>query len=115
MSLWIMGIVYVTFINLAVRFDPNCPWLFSAIAVLGFLPQELLNTSMYAYCHRDDISTLTESLKLILRTGQKLTTSIYRFRTKEKGFLLLQSEWKLLLNPWTKELQYIYAKNLVIL
>ncbi|XP_058122930.1 basic helix-loop-helix ARNT-like protein 1 [Anopheles ziemanni] len=86
-----------------------------ATLVLGFLPQELLGTSMYEYYHHEDIPALAELHKAALQSTQCVTTSVYRLRTKEAGFVRLQSEWKSFRNPWTKEIEYLIAKNNVIL
>ncbi|XP_055378437.1 protein cycle [Condylostylus longicornis] len=86
-----------------------------ATLVLGFLPQELLGTSMYEYYHHDDIPALAESHKIALQSSEKITTLAYRFRTKDNGFVRLQSEWKSFKNPWTKDVEYLIAKNSVIL
>ncbi|XP_043478053.1 aryl hydrocarbon receptor nuclear translocator-like protein 1 isoform X2 [Leptopilina heterotoma] len=79
--------------------------------VLGYLPQELLGTSMYEYYHHDDIPFLAESHKTVLQSQERISTQIYRFRSKEASFVRLQSEWKSFKNPWTKEIEYIIAKN----
>ncbi|KXJ69287.1 hypothetical protein RP20_CCG027949 [Aedes albopictus] len=86
-----------------------------ATLVLGFLPQELLGTSMYEYYHHEDSPALAESHKAALQGNQCVTTPVYRLRTKENGFVRLQSEWKSFRNPWTKEIEYLIAKNNVIL
>ncbi|CAL7935892.1 unnamed protein product [Xylocopa violacea] len=84
-----------------------------ATLVLGFLPQELLGTSMYEYYHHDDIPHLAESHKAALQASECVTTQIYRFRTKGANFVKLQSEWKSFRNPWTKDIEYLIAKNSV--
>nr|BAJ16354.1 CYCLE [Thermobia domestica] len=86
-----------------------------ATLVLGFLPQELLGSSMYEYYHHDDIPHLAESHKAALQSSERVTTQIYRFRSKEGSFIRLQSEWKSFRNPWTKDVEYLIAKNSVIL
>ncbi|KAJ6641830.1 Protein cycle [Pseudolycoriella hygida] len=86
----------------------------SATLVLGFLQQELLGTSMYEYYQHDDVSHMAEAHRKALLHG-KVTTPIYRFKTKDKGFVRLQSEWKSFKNPWTKDVEYLIAKNSVIL
>ncbi|XP_072763925.1 basic helix-loop-helix ARNT-like protein 1 isoform X3 [Anoplolepis gracilipes] len=85
-----------------------------ATPVLGFLPQELLGTSMYEYYHHDDIPHLAESHKAALKTSERVTTQIYRFRSKDANFVKLQSEWKSFKNPWTKDIEYLIAKNSAI-
>ena len=43
-----------------------------------------------------------------------MTTPIYRFKTKDNGYINLQSEFKNFRNPWTKEDDFLIAKNNVI-
>ncbi|XP_069684169.1 protein cycle isoform X2 [Periplaneta americana] len=86
-----------------------------ATLVLGFLPQELLGTSMYEYYHHDDILHLAESHKAALQSSDRVTTQVYQFRSKDGCFVRLQSEWKSFRNPWTKDVEYLVAKNSVIL
>ncbi|KAG5889664.1 hypothetical protein JTB14_007804 [Gonioctena quinquepunctata] len=83
--------------------------------VLGFLPQELLGTSMYEYFHHDDIQAVAECHKITLQTTDAVTTGVYRFRTKSGSFIKLQSEWRSFKNPWTKEIENIIARNNLIL
>ncbi|KAI4470951.1 circadian protein clock [Holotrichia oblita] len=86
-----------------------------ATLVLGFLPQELIGTSMYEYFHHDDVSTLAECHKCALQSAEKISTGIYRFKTKTGDFVRLQSEWKAFKNPWTNEIEYMTARNNLLL
>ncbi|XP_039286558.1 protein cycle isoform X3 [Nilaparvata lugens] len=86
-----------------------------ATMVLGFLPQELLGTSMYEYYHHEDISRLADSHKAALQGPPAITTHIYRFRSKDGSFVQLQSEWKSFRNPWTKDVEYLVAKNSLVM
>lgn len=70
---------------------------------------------MYEYYHHEDIHFLADCHKSALQTTDRVNTNIYRFRTKDGGFIRLQSEWKAFKNPWTKELEYLIAKNNLIL
>lgn len=51
---------------------------YRATPVLGFLPQELLGTSMYEYYHHDDIPHLAESHKAVLQTSERVTTQVIK-------------------------------------
>jgi aryl hydrocarbon receptor nuclear translocator-like protein 1 len=86
-----------------------------ATLVLGFLPQELLGTSMYEYFNHKDIAALAECHKVALQSTEKVTTPVYGLRTKSSGFINVQSEWKSFKNPWTKDVEFLIAKNNVIL
>ncbi|CAH1108080.1 unnamed protein product [Psylliodes chrysocephalus] len=83
--------------------------------VLGYLPQELLGTSMYEYFHHEDIQSLADYHKVALQNINSVTTGVYRFRTKSEGFIKLRSEWKAFKNPWTKEIENFNSKNNLIL
>ncbi|XP_055315404.1 basic helix-loop-helix ARNT-like protein 1 isoform X3 [Sitodiplosis mosellana] len=85
-----------------------------ATLVLGFLPQELLGTSMYEYYKYEDIPALAEAHKNTLQSTEKVVTSVYRFRTKRNDFVSLRSVWKTFKNPWTKEIESMMAKNSVL-
>ncbi|XP_031618356.1 aryl hydrocarbon receptor nuclear translocator-like protein 1 isoform X3 [Contarinia nasturtii] len=85
-----------------------------ATLVLGFLPQELLGTSMYEYYRYEDIPALAEAHKTTLQSTEKVVTSVYRFRTKRNDFVCLRSVWKTFKNPWTKEIESMMAKNSVL-
>lgn len=82
---------------------------------LGFLPQELLGTSMYDYCHPEDAHHLAESHKATLSNTDVVTTKVYWFRSKDGAYISIQSEWKAFKNPWTKDVEYLIAKNSVIM
>ncbi|XP_052129133.1 protein cycle isoform X1 [Frankliniella occidentalis] len=86
-----------------------------ATLALGFLPQELLGTSMYEYYHPEDVHHLADSHKAALNSTEVVNTKVYWFRSKEGTYISIQSEWKAFKNPWTKDVEYIIAKNSVIM
>lgn len=85
-----------------------------ASLLLGWLPQELLGSSMYEYFHQDDIPFLAETHRSTLQSSESCNTQVYRFRTKEGSFVRLQSVWWTFKNPWTKDIEYIISKNSVV-
>ncbi|RMC02832.1 hypothetical protein DUI87_20023 [Hirundo rustica rustica] len=85
-----------------------------ATAILGYLPQELLGTSCYEYCHQDDHNHLAEKHKEVLQNKEKVFTNSYKFRAKDGTFVTLKSQWFSFMNPWTKELEYIVSNNTVV-
>lgn len=86
-----------------------------ATLLMGFLPQELLTTNMYEYFHHDDIPALAEAHKSALQGVEKVRTCTYRMRAKDGSFIRVQSEWRGFKNPWTKDVEYMFAKNYVLL
>lgn len=68
---------YRTFrVRISIFWKNNLSRLFRATPVLGFLPQELLGTSMYEYYHHDDIPRLAESHKAALQISERVTTQV---------------------------------------
>ncbi|KAI1301240.1 Aryl hydrocarbon receptor nuclear translocator-like protein 1 [Halotydeus destructor] len=82
-----------------------------ATLILGYLPQELLDTSCYEYCHPGDIKSLAESHRNALISMAQITSKRYRFKTKSGTYICLETRWKTFKNPWTKEFEYIVARN----
>lgn len=70
---------------------------------------------MYEYYHHDDIHVIAECHKSALQNSERVTTKVYRFRNKEGNFIRLQSEWKSFKNPWTKDVEYLIAKNSLVM
>ncbi|XP_025408228.1 protein cycle isoform X3 [Sipha flava] len=81
--------------------------------IVGYLPQELLGTSMYEYFHQDDISRLVDIHKATLQECKPKNTETYKFRAKNKTYVHLRSEWKSFRNPWTKDIEFIVATNIL--
>ncbi|XP_076471328.1 protein cycle-like [Babylonia areolata] len=85
-----------------------------ATVILGYLPQELLGTSVYEYYHQDDIPCLGQVHRKVLSTKEKVGTEVYRFKVKDGKFLHLKSICFGFRNPWTKEVEYIVSTNSVV-
>nr|WDV40242.1 brain and muscle ARNT-like protein [Sinonovacula constricta] len=82
--------------------------------VLGYLPQELLGTSVYEYYHQDDITRMAEIHRKVLDSRDKIQTGVYRFKGKNGSFLHVRSNCFSFRNPWTKEVEYIVSTNSVV-
>ncbi|XP_059142173.1 basic helix-loop-helix ARNT-like protein 1 [Physella acuta] len=85
-----------------------------ATVILGYLPQELLGTSVYEYYHQDDIPTLGQVHRKVLSSKEKIETDVYRFKLKNGKFIHLKSRCFGFRNPWTKEVEYIVSTNTVV-
>ncbi|KAH9495175.1 hypothetical protein Btru_018562 [Bulinus truncatus] len=85
-----------------------------ATVILGYLPQELLGTSVYEYYHQDDIPSLGQVHRKVLTAKDKIETNVYRFKLKSGKFLHLKSRCFGFRNPWTKEVEYIVSTNTVV-
>ena len=49
---------------------------FRVTLVLGYLPQELLGTSLYEYYHHEDIPFLAEPHKAVLQSQERIITQV---------------------------------------
>lgn len=85
-----------------------------AVFILGYLPQELNGTSIYEYCHPEDVRALADSHRKSLATSEEVISKIYRIKAKNRSYLHIQTKWKSFINPWTKELEFLVAKNFVV-
>ena len=50
----------------------------------------------------------------VLRSKEKVKTSVYRFRSKNGSYVHLRSEMLSFINPWTKEIEYIVSTNTLV-
>ena len=75
-------------------------------AVLGFFPSELRGSSLYEFCHVDDLDDLVEYHKVLLLTG-RITTSYYRHMTKGQSWVWLRSRYHLCYSNWTSKPQAV--------
>ncbi|KAL4225581.1 hypothetical protein ACF0H5_016269 [Mactra antiquata] len=82
--------------------------------VLGYLPQELIGTSVYEYYHQDDLTRMAEIHRKVLNTKEKVQTGVYRFKAKNGSFLPVRSTSFSFRNPWTKDVEYIVSTNSVV-
>ncbi|OWF54991.1 Aryl hydrocarbon receptor nuclear translocator-like protein 1 [Mizuhopecten yessoensis] len=85
-----------------------------ATILLGYLPQELLGTSVYEYYHQDDVMEMAETHRKVLKSKEKVETCVYRFKIKDGSFIHLRSRIFSFQNPWTKEVEYIVSTNTII-
>nr|XP_034328763.1 protein cycle isoform X1 [Crassostrea gigas] len=82
-----------------------------ATILLGYLPQELLGTSVYEFYHQEDIASMSDIHRKVLKSKEKVKTNVYRFKIKDGSFIHLRSECFSFRNPWTKEVEYIVSTN----
>jgi len=83
--------------------------------LLGYLPQELNGTSLYEHIQFDDIPAISEVHRNALKQKEEICTPYFRFRAKDGKFVKLESKWKQLRNPWTKEIEYLICKNYLLI
>jgi len=83
--------------------------------LLGYLPQELIGTSLYEHIQFDDIPAISECHRNALKQKEEVCTPYFRFRAKDGKFVKLESKWKQFRNPWTKDIEYLICKNYLLI
>ncbi|XP_062512607.1 basic helix-loop-helix ARNT-like protein 1 isoform X2 [Corticium candelabrum] len=83
--------------------------------VLGYMPQELVGSSMYEFYHRDDVPRLAEDHKAVLNNmTAEAVESTYRFKNKSGQWVWLKSKFLGFRNPYTQQLDYIVGQNFLV-
>ncbi|XP_052752589.1 protein cycle isoform X3 [Galleria mellonella] len=78
---------------------------------LGFLPQELLGTSLYEYVSGPELGAVARTHKTALLQRDAMHTPPYSFRRKDGTLARIQTHFKPFRNPWTKDVECLVANN----
>ncbi|XP_045784601.1 protein cycle isoform X2 [Maniola jurtina] len=81
---------------------------------LGFLPQELLGTSLYEHVSALELGAVARTHKAALLRKDALRTPPYCFKRKDGTYARIQTHFKPFKNPWTKDVECLVANNTVV-
>ncbi|KAF6115448.1 period circadian regulator 2 [Phyllostomus discolor] len=96
---------------------PNC--LFQdvderAVPLLGYLPQDLIETPVLLQLHPSDRPLmLTIHKKIVQAGGQPFDYSPLRFRARNGEYVTLDSSWSSFINPWSRKISFIIGRHRV--
>lgn len=96
---------------------PNC--LFQdvderAVPLLGYLPQDLIETPVLVQLHPSDRPLMLAVHKKILQAGgQPFDYSPIRFRTRNGEYITLDTSWSSFINPWSRKISFIIGRHKV--
>nr|XP_025744574.1 period circadian protein homolog 2 [Callorhinus ursinus] len=96
---------------------PNC--LFQdvderAVPLLGYLPQDLIETPMLVQLHPSDRPLmLTIHKKIVQSGGQPFNYSPIRFRARNGEYVTLDTSWSSFINPWSRKISFIIGRHRV--
>ncbi|KAF2977704.1 hypothetical protein EK904_007672 [Melospiza melodia maxima] len=85
--------------------DPRC------ISVIGYQPQDLLGKDILEFCHPEDQSHLRESFQQVVKLKGQVLSVMYRFRTKNREWMLIRTSSFTFQNPYSDEIEYIICTN----
>ncbi|VFV41252.1 period circadian protein homolog 3 [Lynx pardinus] len=97
---------------------PGCVFLDideRAVSLLGYLPQDLLGTSILAYVHPEDRSLMVAIHQKVLKYAghPPFEHSPIRFRTQNGDYVILDSSWSSFVNPWSQKVSFIIGRHKV--
>ncbi|CAK1554044.1 unnamed protein product [Leptosia nina] len=99
------------------RHAPDGKFLFvdqRVTLALGFLPQELLGSSVYEYVGAGELSVVARAHKSALLRRAPARSGPYCFRRKDGVYARLLTHFKPFRNPWTKDVESLVANNTVL-
>ncbi|KAK3592455.1 hypothetical protein CHS0354_001575 [Potamilus streckersoni] len=87
----------------------------SVTELMGYLPQEMIGSSVFDFYHPDDLNELYKTYKTIIQiNGTPFRGKPIRFRTKNGDWIVTETEWSSFINPWSKKLEFIIGWHTVI-
>ncbi|XP_068935233.1 period circadian protein homolog 3 isoform X1 [Petaurus breviceps papuanus] len=97
---------------------PGCVFLEvdeRAVPLLGYLPQDLIGTSVLMYLHPEDRPLMFAVHQKILKyAGQPpFEHSPIRFCTQNGDYVILDSSWSSFVNPWSRKVSFIIGRHKV--
>ncbi|KAM6046388.1 period circadian protein homolog 3 isoform 5-T6 [Chlamydotis macqueenii] len=97
---------------------PGCVFLEiddRAVPLLGYLPQDLIGTSMLMYLHPEDRPLMIAIHRKILKfAGQPPFEHLpIRFCTQNGDYVILDTSWSSFVNPWSRKVVFIIGRHKV--
>ncbi|NXE94102.1 PER3 protein, partial [Menura novaehollandiae] len=97
---------------------PGCVFLDiddRAVPLLGYLPQDLIGTSILMYLHPEDRPLMVTIHRKILKfAGQPPFEHLpIRFCTQNGDYVILDTSWSSFVNPWSRKIVFIIGRHKV--
>ncbi|XP_078499051.1 period circadian protein homolog 3 isoform X1 [Lissotriton helveticus] len=97
---------------------PGCGFLEvddRAVPLLGYLPQDLIGTSVLTYLHSEDRPLMLAMHRKIMRYAgqQPFEHAPMRFCTKNGDYVTLDTSWSSFVNPWSRKVAFIIGRHKV--
>ncbi|NWQ81696.1 PER3 protein, partial [Columbina picui] len=97
---------------------PGCVFLEiddRAVPLLGYLPQDLIGTSILMYLHPEDRPLMIAIHRKILKfAGQSPFEHLpIRFCTQNGDYVILDTSWSSFVNPWSRKVAFIIGRHKV--
>ncbi|KAL7407691.1 hypothetical protein ABVT39_012177 [Epinephelus coioides] len=98
--------------------SPGCVFLEvddRAVPLLGYLPQDLIGTSLLTFIHPDDRPLMLSMHRKVLKyAGQSpFEHSPMRLRCQNGDHITLDTSWSSFINPWSRKVAFIIGRHKV--
>uniref|UniRef100_UPI0037E79545 period circadian protein homolog 2 isoform X2 n=1 Tax=Semicossyphus pulcher TaxID=241346 RepID=UPI0037E79545 len=85
-----------------------------AVPLLGYLPQDLIGTSVLLHLHPNDRPILLAIHRKILQyAGQPFDHSSIRFCARNGEYIILDTSWSSFVNPWSRKVSFVIGRHKV--
>ncbi|XP_069466513.1 period circadian protein homolog 3 isoform X2 [Ambystoma mexicanum] len=86
-----------------------------AVPLLGYLPQDLIGTSVLMYLHSEDRPLMLAMHRKIMKYAgqQPFEHAPMRFCTKNGDYITLDTSWSSFVNPWSRKVAFIIGRHKV--
>ncbi|XP_054858043.1 period circadian protein homolog 3 isoform X2 [Eublepharis macularius] len=97
---------------------PGCSFLEiddRAVPLLGYLPQELIGTSILMHLHPEDRPLMVAVHRKVLKfAGQPpFEHSPIRFCTQNGDYIIVDTSWSSFVNPWSRKVVFVIGRHKV--
>ncbi|XP_053330695.1 aryl hydrocarbon receptor nuclear translocator isoform X2 [Spea bombifrons] len=80
-------------------------------ATVGYQPQELLGKDIVEFAHPEDQQLLRDSFQQVVKLKGQVLSVMFRFRSKNREWLLMRTSSFTFQNPYSDEIEYIICTN----
>ncbi|KAM3866226.1 period circadian protein homolog 2 [Diretmus argenteus] len=85
-----------------------------AVPLLGYLPQDLIGTSILLHLHPNDRPIMLGIHRKILQcAGQPFDHSSIRFCARNGEYIILDTSWSSFVNPWSRKVSFVIGRHKV--
>ncbi|XP_062261192.1 period circadian protein homolog 2 isoform X2 [Platichthys flesus] len=85
-----------------------------AVPLLGYLPQDLIGTSLLLHLHPNDRPIMMAiHRKIIQYAGQPFDHSSIRFCARNGEYITLDTSWSSFVNPWSRKVSFVIGRHKV--
>ncbi|XP_077471679.1 period circadian protein homolog 2 isoform X3 [Stigmatopora argus] len=83
-----------------------------AVPLLGYLPQDLIGTSLLLHVHPNDRPIMLAIHRKILQyAGQPFDHSSIRFCARNGEYVILDTSWSSFVNPWSRKVSFVVGRH----